>query len=56
MLMSDNLASLVLGHSGELVLRQAALAGGMRSLRALGLRWVQRGHTTLGEVLMNTPE
>lgn len=54
--MSDNLASLVLGHSGELVLRQAALAGGMRSLRALGLRWVQRGHTTLGEVLMNTPE
>jgi type IV pilus assembly protein PilB len=54
--MSDELPSLILGHSGELALRQAALAGGMRSLRALGLLWVQRGQTTLGEVLMNTPE
>ncbi len=54
--MTDHLASIVLGHSAELTLRQAALATGMRSLRALGLLWVQRGHTTLGEVLMNTPE
>lgn len=54
--LTNDLQSLILGHRDELTLRQAALEGGMRSLRALGLLWVQRGHTTLGEVLMNTPE
>jgi type IV pilus assembly protein PilB len=54
--MTDTLQSLVLDNSGELVLRQAARAEGMRSLRALGLLWVLRGQTTMGEILMNTPD
>jgi len=54
--MTDNLGAIVLGHGAELSLRQTALTEGMRSLRALGLLWVQRGHTTMGEVLLNTPE
>jgi type IV pilus assembly protein PilB len=54
--MTDNLGAIVLEHGAELSLRQTALTEGMRSLRALGLLWVQRGHTTMGEVLLNTPE
>jgi type IV pilus assembly protein PilB len=54
--MTDALQALILQNSSELVLREAALAAGMRSLRALGLIWVQRGLTSLGEVLMNTPD
>ncbi|MDP4621901.1 MAG: ATPase, T2SS/T4P/T4SS family [Hydrogenophaga sp.] len=54
--MTDALQSLILQNSSELALREAALAAGMRSLRALGLIWVQRGLTSMGEVLMNTPD
>lgn len=54
--MTDALQALILQNSSELALREAALAAGMRSLRALGLIWVQRGLTSLGEVLMNTPD
>ncbi len=54
--MTDGLQSLILQNSSELALREAALAAGMRSLRALGLIWVQRGLTSMGEVLMNTPD
>ncbi|MEY4506464.1 MAG: type pilus assembly ATPase PilB [Pseudomonadota bacterium] len=54
--MTDDLQALVLQNSGELALRQAAQAAGIRSLRTLGLIWVQRGQTTLGEVLLNTPD
>jgi type IV pilus assembly protein PilB len=54
--MTDALQSLILQNSGELALREAAIAAGMRSLRALGLIWVQRGLTSMGEVLMNTPD
>lgn len=54
--MTDALQALILQNSSELALREAALAAGMRSLRALGLIWVQRGLTSMGEVLMNTPD
>lgn len=54
--MSDTLQALILQNPGELALREAAIAAGMRSLRALGLIWVQRGLTSMGEVLMNTPD
>jgi len=54
--MTDTLQALILQNSGELALREAAQAEGMRSLRALGLIWVQRGLTSMGEVLMNTPD
>jgi type II secretory ATPase GspE/PulE/Tfp pilus assembly ATPase PilB-like protein len=54
--MTDDLQALVLQNSSELALRQAAQAAGIRSLRTLGLVWVQRGQTTLGEVLLNTPD
>lgn len=54
--MTDALQSLILQNSSELALREAALAAGMHSLRALGLIWVQRGLTSMGEVLMNTPD
>jgi type II secretory ATPase GspE/PulE/Tfp pilus assembly ATPase PilB-like protein len=54
--MTDTLQALILRNSSELALREAALAAGMRSLRALGLIWVQRGLTSMGEVLLNTPD
>jgi type IV pilus assembly protein PilB len=54
--MTDALQTLILQNHGELALREAALAAGMRSLRALGLIWVQRGLTSMGEVLLNTPD
>lgn len=54
--MTDELQALILQNPGELALREAAHAAGMRSLRALGLIWVQRGLTSMGEVLMNTPD
>jgi type IV pilus assembly protein PilB len=54
--MTDTLQALILQNSGELALREAAQTEGMRSLRALGLIWVQRGLTSMGEVLMNTPD
>jgi type IV pilus assembly protein PilB len=54
--LTDDLQALVLSHGTELTLRQWALAHGMRSLRHLGLMWVQRGETSLSEVLTNTPD
>lgn len=54
--MTESLQHLILQNSTELALRQAAQAAGMRSLRSLGMMWVQRGLTTMGEVLMNTPD
>jgi general secretion pathway protein E len=40
--------------AGELVLREAALRGGMRSLRADGARWIAEGRTSLAELLRVT--
>jgi general secretion pathway protein E len=40
--------------AGELALREAALRGGMRSLRADGARWIAEGHTSLAELLRVT--
>jgi type IV pilus assembly protein PilB len=54
--LTDALQALVLNQGSELALRQWALAHGMRSLRHLGLMRVQRGETSLSEVLVNTPD
>jgi len=40
--------------AGELALREAALRGGMRSLRADGARWIADGSVSLAELLRVT--
>ena len=40
--------------AGELALREAALQGGMRSLRADGARWIAEGSVSLAELLRVT--
>jgi type II secretory ATPase GspE/PulE/Tfp pilus assembly ATPase PilB-like protein len=54
MTMDEELKKLVLQQTGASVMKEAAIRGGMRTLREDGLEKARRGLTTLGEVLRIT--
>ncbi len=56
LILTDDLRRQIHERSAEAVLRDAARAGGMRSMRDDGMRWVAAGDTALEEVLRVTRE
>ena len=56
MTMNDELRQLILRQTSAGVLREAAIRGGMRSIREDGVEKAARGLTTLAEVLRTTEE